>query len=78
MGGARAIDNTVSNFESLIVCRHLEYRIDMFTSLEVGMNGEERYWAPGTSNILWKTAFSIWQFKALTEKQISLELERES
>lgn len=36
----------------------------MFTSLDLGMNGEEKYWMLGTTNIFWKTAlsqyFSVW------------------
>ena len=42
-GSASVIDSTVDNFGLPIVCRHFEYRIDKFTSLDLGINGEERY-----------------------------------
>lgn len=69
MGSASVIDSTVDNFGQPIVCRHFEYRIDKFTSLDLGINGEERYWVPGASDIFWKTAlsqfFSIWQVQGI-------------
>lgn len=68
MGNVSVIDNTVYNFGLPIVCRHLEYRIDMFTSLDLGMN-RENYWVPGASDVFWRTALSqsffTWQYQSI-------------
>lgn len=72
MGNVSVIDNTVYNFGLPIVCRHLEYIIDMFTSLDLGMNKEKRYWVPGASDVFWKPALSqsffIWQYQNIDRK----------
>ena len=51
MDDVGVIGNTLNNFVLPIVCTHVEYRIDVFTSLDLGMNGEERYRVPGASNV---------------------------
>lgn len=58
MGEASVIDSTLNNFVLPIVCRHMEYRIDVFTSLDLGMSGKERCRVRGTSDVFWKTALS--------------------
>lgn len=72
MGNVSVIDSTVNNFGLPIVYRHLEHRIDRFTSLDFGTNGEDRYWVPGASNVFWKTAlsqpFSVWQDQGIDRK----------
>lgn len=51
MDDVGVIGSTWNNFMLPIVCAHVEYRIDVFTSLDLGMIGEERYRVSGASNV---------------------------
>lgn len=72
MGDVSITDSTLHFFVLPIVCRHVEYRIGTFASLDLGMNGEERcrvqVQAVSSGRLPCHSPFLFDRMKALAEK----------